>query len=179
MRFIVDLMIISQSASYPFETFVEQLNELKLSVKVKKSIKKFMFNADISSQAVVNWFESSDTEESVDGFAATEILYSQLAELFERFCDPSSIKQMTIGSSDKCFEFTCKSLETLLKCSEKARAIATHDQFVLSIVEQMEQIFTNVNGSFTDFVRKSNNAKVSDEILDEKFQYNFIEMFLK
>lgn len=160
MRFIVDLMIISQATSYPYETFAEQLNELRLSNKMKESTKKFMFNADISSQSVVNWFDSSDTDESGDGLCATEILYSQLAELFERLSDSSSIKHFPGGNRDKCFEYTCKSLETLLKCSDKARALATEDKFVLSIVEQMEEIYNHVGGSFTNFVRKSGNVKV-------------------
>lgn len=160
MRFIVDLMIVSQTTSYPYETFADQLNELRLSNKVKESTKKFMFNADISSQSVVNWFESSDTEESSDGLCATEILYSQLAELFERFSDSSAIKQFPAGRRDKCFEYTCKSLETILKCSDKARALATEHKLVLSVVEQMEEVHNHVGGSFTNFVRKSGTAKV-------------------
>lgn len=159
MRFIIDLLIISQTTVHPFDTFAEQLNDLRLSAQVKESTKKFMFNADISSQSVVNWFESSDTEETDDYVFATEILFSQLAELFGRFCDPSSNK--LLPNRDKCFVYTCKSLETLLKCSDKARTIATEDKFLLSIVGQMEDIVSDVGGSFTEFVRKYGNGKVS------------------
>lgn len=163
MRFIIDLMIISQTTVYPFETFAEQLNELRLSERVKESTKKFIFSAAISSQLVVNWTDSSDVEESDDGTFATEILFGQLAELFElKFSNMSSIKSLTATNREKCFEYTCKSLETLLKCSDKARAIATGQDFVLTVVDQMGEVCDNVGGSFTEFVRKNGNAKVRD-----------------
>lgn len=160
MRFITDLMIISQNSDYPFTTFVEYLNEMKLSPSIMESAKKFMFNADLSSQAVVNWFEGSDTEQSDDAMYATEILYRQLAELFDRFSDIASIKQIPAANRDKCFEFTCKSLETLLKCSGRARILAAQQNFALLIIEQMQDVYSSIDGSFTEFVRKNGNSKV-------------------
>lgn len=161
MRFIIELMIISQNANHYCHTFTDQLNELQLTVNVKETVKKFIFNADVSSQSVVNWYESSDTEQSNDDVYATEILYRQLAELFERFSDCSSIKVLPSESRDKCFEYVCKSLETLLKCSDKARVLATNDQFLLSIVEQIDGVYSGMGGNFRELVRKSSNDKVS------------------
>lgn len=161
MRFVIELMIISQNTNHYCQTFTDQLNELQLSVRVKETVKKFIFNADVSSQSVVNWYESLDTEQSSDEVYATEILYRQLAELFERFSDFSSIKVLPSENQDKCFEYVCKSLETLLKCSDKARILAVNDQFLLSIVEQIDGVHCGMGGSFRELVRKSSNDKVS------------------
>lgn len=157
MRFIIDLMILSQSSNYNFITFADQVNEMPLSANIKESTRKFIFNRDIISQSVVNWLESTDTDE----LCAAEILYGQLANLFERFNDNSQIKQIPVANREKCFTFNCKALETLLKCSERARKIATEERFLLSIVDQMEKISTAIGGSFTDFIRRNGNAKVS------------------
>lgn len=159
MRFLIEMMIISQGV-HGCRTFTEQLNDLPLSVHVKDSVNKFIFNADVSSQCVVNWYESIDIEQSPDEMYATEILYRQLAELFERFSDCNSVNVLPSECRAKCFEFVCKSLETLLKCSDKARALATNDQFVLSIVEQMDGVYNAMGGGFKEFVRKSSNEKV-------------------
>lgn len=161
MRFIIEMMIISQNVHY-CPTFTEQLNDLQLSDRVKETVNKFLFNADVSSQSVVNWYESLDNEQTTDEVYATEILYRQLAELFERFNDCDSVKVLASDSRVKCFEYVCKSLETLLKCSDKARAVATNDRFVLSIVEQIEGVYNDMGGGgFKEFVRKSSNDKVS------------------
>lgn len=163
MRFIVELMIISQNNNHYGQTFTDQLNELQLSAKVKDTVKKFIFNTDVSSQSIVNWYESLETGQSNDEeIYATEILYRQLAELFERFGECSTVNVLPLENRDKCFEYVCKSLETLLKCSEKARVLATKDRFVLSIVEQMEGVYNEMGGSFRELVRKSSNDKVSN-----------------
>lgn len=162
MRFIIELMIISQNANHDCQTFTDQLNDLQLTVNVKETVKKFIFNADVNSQTVVNWYESSDTDQTNDKVYATEILFRQLSELFERFSDGSSIKVLPLESRDKSFEYVCKSLETLLKCSDKARALATDDHFLLLIVEQLDGVHSSMGGSFRELVRKSSNDKVSD-----------------
>lgn len=161
MRFFTEMMIISQNVHH-CQTFTEQLNELRLSIKIKETVKRFIFNADISSQAVVNWYE---TEPPIDEKYATEILYRQLAELFEHFHDSASVKIIPSECRDKCFEYVCKSLETLLKCSDKARALATNDEFVLSIVIQIEGVYNNMGGGLKEFVRKTSNDKVNDQFV--------------
>lgn len=160
MRFITDLLILCQSSNYNFVTLADHLNEVPLTAHVKESTRKFIFNTDIISQSVVNWLESSDSDE----ICSAEILYGQLANLFERFNDTSQIKQIPVRNREKCYAATCKALETLLKCSDKARKIATKERFLLSIVVQMENISANVGGSFTDFIRRNGNAKVGFSI---------------
>lgn len=156
MRFITDLMIVSQSGNYNYLTFSDQLNETPVSIHVKESTKKFIFNTTIISQSVVDWLDSSDS----DKICAAEIMFEQLANLFERFKDISQIKHIAVENRDKCFAANCKALETLLKCSNRARKIATNKRFLLSIVDQMEQISTDIGGSFTDYIRRNGNAKV-------------------
>lgn len=162
MRFMIELMIISQNTNLHCKTFTDQLNELQLTAKIKETVKKFVFNADVNSQSVVNWYESADTEQTDDEVYATEILFRQLAELFDGFSDCSNDKVLPAESRDKCFEYVCKSLETLLKCSDKARVLATEDHFLLSIVEQMDGVYSSMGGSFRELVRKSSNDKVSE-----------------
>lgn len=159
MRFITELMIVSQSNNYNFKTFVDQLNETPLSATVKESTKKFIFNADIISQSTVNWLENYDSDPPV---CIAEILYRQLANLFERISDNAQMKQLSIRNREKCFEYNCRSLETLLKCSDKARNIATEERFILSIVDRMEKIYSSIGGSLTDFQRKHGPVKVSN-----------------
>lgn len=161
MRFLIELMIISQSGNNHGQSFTDQLNELQLSTNVKDTVRGFIYNADVSSQSIVNWCESSDTEQSGDEVYATEILYRQLAELFERFSNGVSMKLLPSECRDKCFEYVCKSLETLLKCSDKVRVLATNNNFVIAIVEQMEGVHSDMGGSFRELVRKSSNDKVS------------------
>lgn len=164
MRFIIELMIISQNANHYCRTFTDQLNDLQLTVNVRETVKKFIFNADVNSQSVVNWYESSDPDQANDKVYATEILFRQLSELFDRFSDVASIKVSPLESRDRCFEYVCKSLETLLKCSDRARALATDDQFLLLIVEQMNDVYSSMGGSFRELVRKSSSDKVSDPL---------------
>lgn len=160
LRFITEMMILSQKTDNEFVTFAQLLNGIPLSANIKESTKKFIFNTDIISQSIVNWLEGPDADLS-DGPYVAEVLYKQISELFERFSDDSIIKQSLVGGNqDKCFESTCEAVQTLLKCSDKARKLATDESFVFSIVEQMEKIHTSVGGSLTDFVRKFGNAKV-------------------
>lgn len=162
MRFITDMMISSQTIEYHFVTFAQLLNEMRLIANIKESTRKFIFSTDVISQSIVNWLEGSEREQSDDDEPhVMEMLYKQLSELFDRFSNGSTIKQLSIAENqDRCFEYTCKALETLLKCSEKAQKIASDDCFVLSIVEQMEKVLSTVGGSLIEFVRKCGNAKV-------------------
>lgn len=162
MRFIIEMMIISQNGNHYCSTFTDQLNDLHLTVSVKEMVKKFIFSADVNSQSVVNWYESSDTDQTNDRVYATEIIFRQLSELFEQFSDSSLVKVLPVENPERCFEYVCKTLETILKCSDKARALATNDQFLLCIVEQMDGVYTSMGGSFRELVRKSSNDKVSD-----------------
>lgn len=157
MRFITDLMIVSQANKYNFVTFGDLLNETQASAIVKEATKKFIFNRDIISQSVVDWVESADSDE----ISMAEILFGQLVNLFERFNDNSAIKEIPVAKRDLCFASNCKALETLLNCSEKARMIAREERFLLSIVDQMEKIHTSIGGNFTDFIRRNGNAKVN------------------
>lgn len=156
MRFITGMMILSQADEYQFPTFAEQLDEMSLSQRNKESSKLFVFNTSIPSQSIVNCLEA-DLESKAD-LCATEIFYMQQVELFEKssesFFKPSTAK-------DKSFEFNCKLLETLLKCSEKVRAIATEDKLVIKVVDQMENIFSSVDDNFTDYIRKSGNKVIA------------------
>lgn len=161
MRFITELMIISQSTNYSFMTFADHLNETTLSTKVKDSTKNFIFHTDIISQSVVNWLETPNTDQPNDAVYATEIIFRQLTNFFEKFNDNAQIKKSPSGNEEKCFEYCCKTLEMLLKCSEKARSIATQERFMLSIVDQMENIYACIGGSFTEYNRRSGNAKVT------------------
>lgn len=173
MRFIIELMIISQNANHYCSTFTDQLNDMLLTTNIKETVKKFIFNADVNSQSVVNWYESSE-DQTNDRVYATEILFRQLSELFERFSDGSSIKVLPLESREKSFEYVCKSLETLLKCSDKARALATEDQFLLSIVEQMDAVYSSMGGNFRELVRKSSNEKVEKYVKKLKFLMHII-----
>ncbi|XP_031630428.1 uncharacterized protein LOC116345312 [Contarinia nasturtii] len=164
MRFITDLMIISQATNYSFMTFADHLNEMTLPPSVKNSSKKFIFHTDIISQSVVNWLEMPDSDPSSDGVCAAEIIFRQLVNFFEKFNDNSQIKPSPSANKEKCYELCCKTLETLLKCSEKSRLIATQERFMLSIVDQMENIYVCIGGSFTDYTRKSGNAKAEKYI---------------
>lgn len=175
MRFIIEMMIISQNSNQYCSTFTDQLNDLHLTVNVKSMVKKFIFSADVNSQSVVNWYESSDTDQANDKVYATEILFRQLSELFEQFSDGSLLKVLPLESRDKCFEYICKTLETLLKCSEKARALATDDQFLLCIVEQMDGVYSSMGGSFREFVRKNSNDKVSDRLMSRIIMHEQFE----
>lgn len=163
MRFITDLMIVSQANNYNFVTFGDLLNETQASASVKEATRKFIFNRDIISQSVVDWVESADSDE----ISMAEILFGQLVNLFERFNDNSAIKEPPVAKRDMCFTSNCKALETLLNCSEKARIIAREERFLLSIVDQMEKIHTNIGGSFTDYIRRNGNAKVNSLLLDQ------------
>lgn len=153
-------MIISQANDYPYNTFADQLNDMRLSALIKCSVKKIIFSADIISQSVVNWLEIVETNESDDNICATELLYKQIAEMFERFTDCTSIKMLPLANRDKCFEAICNALEVLLKCSQRARASATDNRLILSITEQMELVYNHVGESLTEFVRKNGNTKV-------------------
>lgn len=162
MRFITDMMISGQTIDH-FVTFAQLLNEMRLIASIKEPTRKFIFSTDIISQSIVNWLEGSEREQSDDDDEphVMEMLYKQLSELFERFSNSSTMKQLSIAENqDRCFEYTCKALEMLLKCSEKAQKMASDDRFVLSIVEQMEKVLSSVGGSLIEFVRKCGNAKV-------------------
>lgn len=159
MRFLTDLLILGQTCDYEFITLADLLNQLPLSANVKQSTRSFIFNADFIPQALVNWIENSEND-SENGITAAEILYKQLANLFEQFNDNSTSNQLTIGGSDSCFESNCKAIEALLKCSEKARTLATNDQFLLLIVDQMDKIRSIFGGRLTDFIRRNGNTKV-------------------
>lgn len=156
MRFIHDLLVVSQASTFNFATFADLLNEVPLTANIKELTRKFIFNTDIISQNVVDWLGNSDSEV----ICAAELLFEQLANLFERFNDDSQIKSIPVGKREKCFNDTCKALKTLLLCSERARKIAAEERFLLSIVIQMENICSSIGGSFTDYIRRNGNAKV-------------------
>lgn len=161
MRFITNMMIISQASDYQFATFAQLLNDMHLSANIRESTQKFVFNVDFISQSIVDWLDGSETDSPNDEPYVTELLYKRLSELFEHFSYSSTNKQPPIVENQyKCFEFTCQTLETLLKCSNKARILATEDSFIIAIVEKMENIFASVGGSLTDYVRKCGNLKV-------------------
>lgn len=156
MRFLTDLLIMGQTSDFDFVTFADLINELPLSANVKESTKKFIFNADFISQSLVNWLENGESDTT-----AAEILYKQLACSFERSNDISTSKKLPSDVSiSKQFESNCKAIEALLKCSERARDLATNDQFLMVIVDQMEKVISSVGGSLTDFIRRNGNVKV-------------------
>ncbi|XP_055312030.1 uncharacterized protein LOC129574273 isoform X2 [Sitodiplosis mosellana] len=158
MRFISDLMIASQASNYNHATFGDLLNETPASASVKEATLKFIFNTDIISQSVVDWAESMDS----DKIYMAEILFGQLSNLFERFVDNPQIEEIPMEKRDTCFMWNCKSLETLLKCSERARMIATRERFLLLIVEQMGKI------------RRNDNPKAEKRIIKLKLLFNVV-----
>lgn len=149
-------------AEYSFVTFADLLNEVPLSANVKESTRRFIFNGNNISQRLANWVDGSESAENQ--ICAAEIIYGQLINLFERFDDNLSNKHLEIDSNESCWEYCCKAIEALLKCSKRARILATNDQFLLAIVEQMGKVSLSVGGSFTEFVRKNGNAKVTFDI---------------
>lgn len=58
-------------------------------------------------------------------------------------------------------EHICKTLEALLKCSERVRFTASVDKFLLLIIDQMKALNDSIGGSGQEFVRKHGNAKVN------------------
>lgn len=150
--------MLSQISDYPFVTFTELLNEVKLSANVKESTRKFIFNGNNISQRLVDWIECSESENAI---CVSELIYGQLANFFERYDECESTKhKLPENTKENRFEYCCKALEELLKCSKPARTLATKDRFLILIVEKMEKISICVGGSFTEFVRRNGNAKV-------------------
>lgn len=165
MRFLTDMLILSQMAEYSFVTFADLLNEVPLSSHVKESTRSFIFNGSNISQRLVNWVDGSESPENQ--MCTAEIVYGQLVNLFERFEDSSSNKKTETDKNEICWEYCNKAIEALLKCSQRARTLATNDQFLLTVVEQMEKVSLSIGGSFTDFVRRNGNVKVTLGIILE------------
>lgn len=51
-------------------------------------------------------------------------------------------------------------MESLLKCSHLARATATAGGFLLLLMDDLEEIYSDLGLSCTEFIRRHGNAKV-------------------
>lgn len=167
MKYVGKLLIISQVDEYKFTTFAQQLDELYVTPEVKRTLKLCLFDFDIQSQSLVDWIDTSielDTSNDSSRFEwmAATIIYKQLSDTFIRFGEHIPIESALTSASyeSRAYEFTCQTLEALLKCSSATRKLADEENFLLCIIEQMIQIFDAVRGSFSEFARQHGNAKV-------------------
>lgn len=145
---------------YKFKTIAEQFDELDVTPQIKTTLEKFIFDAEIQSQSLVDWLEITSDENEIKVNAAV-VLYNQLSDTFVQVAEKLSGESSVFYSLDhRTYEFTCKTLEAFLKCSASARKMATEEKFLLSLVQQMMHIFDCVGGSFTDFARQHGNLKV-------------------
>lgn len=148
LRILTNLLVVSQSDEFKFKTFADCLNGLEINEDMEASANQLITDGQINSQSIVDLIaESNDDEERF----AVDILYRQLAELF--VAPPSQ-------SEAKMHENVCKTLEALLKCSPRIRSIASDENFMLHIVEQMGKVVDSIGGSWAEYVRKYGNAKV-------------------
>lgn len=174
MKYMVTLLFLSQCGGYRFKTFAEQLNELRVTEKMKKITKEYIYDADNISQSIVNWVESSDDDESASndtdsndeqtiGGYAIETLYKQISELYNQFSDSvelaGSLKSSAI-ERNRSHNYLCKSLEALFKCSHRIRALGERDNFMFYVVDQIESICTASGGNLNDLSRRQGNSKV-------------------
>lgn len=174
MKFITKLLIVSQ-ADYEFRTFADQLNALTITTNMKETIRGFFYNSNIISQTLVNCLENAEDAESSD-VDANIILYEQLIDLFEKHSKDAMTRTLQTDSQPKHsnFEYLCPLLAALFKWSDRFRALGTADNFILTIVEQMERIHGCVDGSFTDFIRRNGIGKAEKFIGQLKLLMNMI-----
>lgn len=176
MKYIITLLVMSQCGVYKFETFSDQLNELIITPEMKAITKQYIFETDNISQSIVNWLETSDIDEAAsvdsrngsdlpDGSYAPDILYKQLSELYIEFSE--SIQLIDSHKRDalekhRMHDYVCKTLEAIFKCSYRVRALGTAQNFLLCIVEQIENICKQIGGNFNDYARHHGSLKVSN-----------------
>lgn len=166
MKYIGKLLILSQASEYKFPTVAQQIEDLQMTAPMKHCLKPILFEFDVQSQSLVDWFDAPVEFDTADEstqyeWMATVIMYRQLSDSFNRFGD-CTLTKVTAATAheNRSFEYTCQTLEVLLKCSESARKLADEENFLLCIVDQMIQICEAVHGSFSDFARQNGNAKV-------------------
>lgn len=148
LRILTNLLVMSQSDEFKFKTFADLLNGLEINEELELSANRLVTDGKIISQSIVNLIaESNDEEERF----AVDILYRLLVRLFGQY--------PTLDG--KIHENVCKTLEALLKCSIRIRSVATDEKFLLKIVEQMGIVADSVGGSWTEYIRRHGNVKVS------------------
>lgn len=152
MKYFGKLLIISQSNNYKFTTFAEQINELYLTPQLKDSLKPGLFEFEIQSQSLFDWFDMNNESPRFEWMAIT-VVYRQLSDLFTHFGE-----KMTVDNH--AYEYTCQTIEALLKCAPSVRKLANDDNFLLCICDHIMQILDMVHGSFSDYIRQYGNAKV-------------------
>lgn len=153
------MLIMSQSKSI-FPSFSEQLNSLMITRNVKESINSFFYKSNVISQTLGDWLESTDNEEYEISF--TRILFEQLSDLFEKYNNLCTA-QISQNEKDPTFEYLCHFLSIMLQSSRQFRDSATSERFILTVVQQMEQIYHSIDGSFTEYVRRNGSLKVSEK----------------
>lgn len=158
MKYMTKMLIMSQSKSI-FPNFSEQLNSLKITQNVKESIQSYFYKSNVISQTLGDWLESADNDKYEISF--TCVLFEQLSDLFEKYND-LSMEQITQNQKDHSFEYLCHFLSITLKSSKQFRDSATSERFILTIIQQMEQIYHSIDGSFTEYVRRNGSSKVSE-----------------
>lgn len=161
-------MLIKSQTKYKFKNFAEQLNELKLNNSMKTTIKEFFYSLRINSKTLEGWLDTDvDADDNANANAneteidATVVLYEQLTDLFECFSRDTLVKNWNNDSSEKHspFDYICKLMRAILKCSEQFRLVATADNFIGTIIQQMERIYELIDGSFTEYIRRNGNNK--------------------
>lgn len=152
MKYFGKLLITSQSSNYKFTTFAQQINKLYLTPQLKESLKPGLFGFDIQSQSLFDWFDMNNELPRFE-WLATTIVYRQLSDSFTHFGE-------NMITDNHAYEYTCQTIEALLKCSPSVRKLADDENFMLAIIEHMMQIFDAVHGSFSDYIRQYGNAKV-------------------
>lgn len=163
MKYMGKLLILSQATEYKFPTVAQQFDDLYMTPEMKHCLKPSLFEFDVQSQSLVDWFDTPIEFDITDErtrfeWTAAVIMYRQLSDSFNRFGE--SVPTTASPLHSRSFEYTCQTLEVLLKCSASARKLADEENFVLCIVDQMIQICEAVRGSFSDFARQNGNAKV-------------------
>lgn len=158
MKYMTKMLIMSQSKSI-FSNFSEQLNSLKITRNVKESIRSYFYKSNVISQTLGDWLESADNDKYEISF--TCVLFEQLSDLFEKYNDLSTV-QISQNRKDPSFEYLCHFLSIMLKSSRQFRDSAASERFILTVVQQMEQIYHSIDGSFTEYVRRNGSLKVSE-----------------
>lgn len=148
LRLIGNLMVASQRSEYDFCSFGDQLACLQVNFKL---IDRFLTDGKPISQSIVDLFETENDVENNEIYAI-DVMYKIIVQLIDFDQDNDD--------GDKISTYACRTMGILLKFSSRTRHLATAEQLVLHIIDEMNI----VNDALTKIKHTNNKVKKKSSI---------------